>query len=306
MKRKLVKQGYSALTMTIPTGWAKLNNLHAGDEVEVEDLQDALAISVNKKQHSHHIKIDVSGLPPRLADRFISRAYQKGYDKVTVQFDSPEIMSAIKDKVSELMGFEILNISKNSMDIQVISSELEFDFDILLRKTFLILQEMGETCRDSWKKGDKKALKNLMARDIDVNKFLYFCQRYLNRSPKSMSFGGSMLYHQLESLEKLGDELKRLGSLLAQMPVDKDILEIITTFNQLLRISVGFFYSPKKEKAAESFILFNKIRHLIDAKFSKTTSREASMALVALYSTLTIVFHLTSMRLDTLSEMEQK
>ena len=36
MKRKLVKQGNNALTVSLPSDWSKLNRLAAGDEVDVE------------------------------------------------------------------------------------------------------------------------------------------------------------------------------------------------------------------------------------------------------------------------------
>jgi len=305
MKRKLVKQGIRALTMTLPSNWIQQNNLKAGDEVEVLDSDEALTISIDKKQHTHHITVNVSSLAPKLADRFISRAYQKGYDKITVKFDSPEIMLALKQKVSELMGYEILNITKNSMDIQVISSELELDFDTLLRRTFLILKEMGETCYDAWKRGDKGALKNIESQDIHVNKFLYFCQRYLNRSPHLMTFGSSMLYYQLEILEKLGDELKRTGDLLSGMKVDRDILDIINNFNILFKMSYDFFYDPKREKATDAYLLYKKICESIENKFATAKTKEACIALVSLNSSAQIAFHLMTMRLDTLSELNR-
>ena len=119
MKRKLVKQGLRALTVTIPSSWIEKNNLMPGDEVDLIETDDSLTISTEKKQPIKEITVDVSGLLPRLADRFMARSYQKGYDKITIKFDEPELMLAVKNKIPELMGFEIFNIAKNEIDVQV-------------------------------------------------------------------------------------------------------------------------------------------------------------------------------------------
>ncbi len=302
MKRKLVKQGLRALTLTIPSSWIEKNNLKPGDEVDLIEVDDSLTISTEKKQPSKEISVDISGLLPRLADRFMARAYQKGYDKIKVRFDEPELMLAIKNKVPELMGFEILNVGKKEIDIQVISTQLDLDFDTILRRAFLILMEMSKTCHDAWKNEDKKSLENIFHQDFDVNRFLYFCLRYLNKSQKMMSFGRSILYYQIESLEDLGDELKELGRQLAKIRVDKDILNILDKMNEMFRISYEFFYAPEKSKAVKAFKLNRDISSLINEVII-TKNKDAVKAIISIEFSNRIIYHLTTMRLDTLKEL---
>ena len=95
----------------------------------VVKIISGLTISTEKQQPLKDIAVDVSGLAPRLADRFMARAYQKGYDKITLKFDDPELMLAIKNKIPELMGFEILDIDKNKIPKNV--SYLDFNKDII-------------------------------------------------------------------------------------------------------------------------------------------------------------------------------
>ena len=54
MKRKLVKQGGTALTVSLPAKWARKYNLKAGDEVEGEEEDWTLIVSLKsfKKQLS--------------------------------------------------------------------------------------------------------------------------------------------------------------------------------------------------------------------------------------------------------------
>lgn len=302
MKRKLVKQGLQALTLTLPSSWIKKNNLEQGDEIDLIETDNALVVATEHKQLLKEITVDVSGLVPRLADRFMARAYQKGYDKITILFDNPELMLAIKNKIPELMGFEILNISKGSMEIQVISTQLDLDFDTLLRRGFLILMDMAKTCHTAWKSEDKKALENIFYQDFDVNRFLYFCLRELNKSQKMITFGRSILYYLIESMEDLGDELKELGKNLARVKVDADTLVVIDKMNELFRISYEFFYTPDRNKALRAFKLYKEVSSQIDELIG-TKNKELVKVLISIEFCNRIIYHLTTMRLDTLKEL---
>lgn len=302
MKRKIVKQGINALTLTIPAAWVQKNNLHPGDEVDVIEADNSLMISTEGKQQLKEITVNVSGLIPRLADRFMARAYQKGYDKITIRFDEPELMLAVKNKVPELMGFEILDASKDRVDVQMIASQLDLDFNTLLRRGFLILLDMAQTCQDAWKKGDKKALENIFNQDFDVNRFLYFCLRELNKSPKMMTFGRSILYYLIESLEDLGDELKVLGKILAQTALDRDILSLIEKMGVMFRMSYEFFYNPEKGKAVQAYKMYLDIKSRLDELLG-TKNKLLTKALISIEFSVRIIYHLTTMRLDTLKEL---
>lgn len=302
MKRKLVKQGMSALTLTIPSSWVKKNNLQPGQEIDLIETNDSLIISTENKQTLKEISVDVSDLLPKLVDRFLARAYQKGYDKIDIKYENSGQMLAIKNKVSELMGFEILNITKDKIDIQIISSSLDLDFDTMLRRAFLILIDMATKCHDAWNSGDKQSLENIFYQDIDVNKFTYFCLRELNKSQKMMTFGRSILYYLIESLEDLGDELKKLGKILSKISPDKDILIIIKKMNQMFRISYEFFYKPEKIQAVEAFKLSQEISSLIKHNIG-VKNKEIIEALISIEFSTRIIYHITTMRLDTLKSL---
>ena len=302
MKRKLVRQGKRALTITLPSLWVKNNNLQPGDEIEVSETESSLTISAKSRKNIQDITVDISGLLPRLADRFMARAYQKGYDKITLKFDDPELMFAVKNKVPELMGFEILNITKDKMDVQVLSTQLDLDFDVILRRAFLVLMDMAKTCHDAWEKDDKQSLENIFFQDFDVNKFTYFCLRELNKSQKIVTFGRSILYYLIESMEDLGDELKVLGKILAKIKPEKKILHILHKMNLLFRMSYEYFYTPEKSKAVQAFKLCKEIHALIDEEIG-SKNKVITKALISIDFSTRIIYHLTTMRLDTLKEL---
>jgi len=302
MKRKLVKQGIRALTLTLPSDWIKRNHLNPGDEIDLIEQENTLTISTEKQQPLKEITVDVSGLLPRLADRFMARAYQKGYDKIILKFDNPDLMIAVKNKIPELMGYEILKTGKDFLEIQILSTQLDINFETMLRRALLLLMDMAKTCSDAWQKKDKKSLENIFYQDFDVNRFTYFCLRSLNKSSKLMSFGSSILYYLIESLEDLGDELKVLGNLLTNIKPKKEILNILNKMNEMFRLSYEFFYKPKKEQAVKAFKLYKEIGSLIE-KALKTNNVDETKALISIDFSTRIIYHLTTMRLDTLKEL---
>ena len=169
----------------------------------------------------------------------------------------------------------------------------------MLRKGLLTLLDMAITCHDAWIKKDKKSLENIALQDLSVNKFLYYCLRHLNKSAQTMSFGMSILYYLIESLEDLGDELKVLGKILAIIKPKPDIADIIKKMNEMFRISYEYFYKPEKENAVRAFLLSKEINKLI-GKSLQTAKYDEIRALISIDFSTRIIYHITTMRLDTL------
>ena len=72
--------------------------------MEVEEDGNKIIVQTGSGPSTKEIVVDVSRLTPRLADRFMARSYQKGYDKITVKYNDPETAIAIQNKVKELLG----------------------------------------------------------------------------------------------------------------------------------------------------------------------------------------------------------
>lgn len=261
-----------------------------------------LNVLTEKVPHVEEITVDVSGLTPRLADRFITRAYQKGYDKINIKFDKQEVMIAIQNKVKELLGFEILEQNKNSCVVKSIASKLDIDFDSLLRKAFLTVLDMGDTSVEALKNNDTKTLENLYHKDFDVNKFCYFCLRYINKSQHE-GFGTYILYYLVEVLEDIGDEYKALAKILINVKAKKNIIEILTKTNNVFRLGYEFFYKPEKLKAVNAMELYNETKSEIENCYEKVKNSNDLKALANIDHILKMVYHYPTMRLDTLKEL---
>ncbi|MBI1935631.1 phosphate uptake regulator PhoU [Candidatus Woesearchaeota archaeon] len=302
IKRKVIQIANSTQLISLPRKWTLKYGVKKGDELEITENGTSLKVSTEKTPHFEEITVDVSGLTPRLADRFLARAYQKGYDKITIKFDKPELMIAIQNKVPELLGFEIMEQNNKSCVIQTISSKLEVDFDSLLRKAFIITLDMADSCLEALENNDKKTLENLHFKDFDVNKFCYFCLRFINKGQHE-GFGNYIVYYLIELLEDVGDEYKALAQLLIKTESKKEIIKILGNTNRAFKMGYEFFYKPEKSKATEAMELYNKTKADIENSFGKLKNSNDLKALATMNYILKLVYHYPTMRLDTLKEL---
>lgn len=302
IKRKVIQIANSTQLVSLPRQWSKKYNVQKGDELEVEEDGDQIIIKTDSTPRVKNITVDVSGLTPRLADRFMARAYQKGYDEIIVKYDKPELAIAIQNKIKELLGFEVMEQTKDTLLIRSISHKIEIDFDSTFRRAFLIVLDMGNTCLEAFSKGDKKTLNNLFYKDFDVNKFCYFCLRSINKG-FHREFGTYILYYLIESLEDVGDEYKALAKHLAKINTrKKNLIEMISKVNQLTKLGYEFFYKPEKSMAVSAINLHNEIREEIKNLLTTKDINEAA-ALNSLDLIARIVYHYPTMRLDTLKSL---
>ena len=163
MKRKVIQIANSTQLVSLPRKWAIENNIKKGDELEIEVKPTSLMVMTTSEREPLNITVDVEGLEPFLVDRFLARAYQKGYDLINLKFTDPEILMAIQTKMQEFLGFEILHQTKQGCEVKSISSKLDVDFDTIFRKAFLIIMDMIDITAEALSKGDKKTLKNIYA-----------------------------------------------------------------------------------------------------------------------------------------------
>ena len=113
-KRKLVKQGAATHMISLPSKWVKDNNLKKGDEVEVENLDKNLVISIEAPKKKTEISIKLSGLTETSIRTLITNTYRTGYDKITVELENSEQFKILKKIIETLLiGFEIINIGLN-------------------------------------------------------------------------------------------------------------------------------------------------------------------------------------------------
>lgn len=302
MKRKVIQIADSTQLISLPREWAKKNNIMKGQELELEDDGDRIIIHTGNTPQKSRIEINLSGLTPRLADRFLARAYQLGYDELTIDYDSLDIALALQKKVPELMGFEIFDQSKSQITIKSLSSKIEIDFDSAFRKAFLIALGIANRCLEATASRDKKTLEHIPNIDMDLNKFCYFCLRAINKG-QYRGYDNRILYYLIETLEDVGDAYKELALDVLKNPANEKIIRAIERINKIFKISYDFFYDPDKAKAVDAYGKLMETSSYL-AQLTKNHGPSEGRQICILNYLLRLIYHYTTMRLDSLREFK--
>lgn len=252
MERKLIQQGNSTLMVSLPSTWIKKNGLSKGSLVNIEEEKNDIKIYTSKieKKLKAKVKINEKEIPLR---RVLLSLYEKGIDEIEIDFPQ-ELIIEIERIVNELIGFEIIEQNKNYCLIQEITNTSQNDFENIIRRLFLLTKSMLEDGLIAIKNNDKELIEHLEYRDIDINKFSYYCKRLINKN-NDLNFDKISYYQIVESLEFIGDEIKRLfwHLIKSKSKFSKKDIELYEKVNILFNDCYTFVYNPKE-------ILLKKIR----------------------------------------------
>jgi antitoxin component of MazEF toxin-antitoxin module len=237
MRRKLIQHGLSSLTLSLPRKWVKEHNLSKGDEVEVESSPKKLVISAKAGYARRRIELDVTGAGI-MTKRITGAAFKAGYDEIYVSFSSHEELRIVTDLVrAQFSGFGILSQTKNTLTIKNMSATNFDEFDNVLRRFFLMLNDLSQGVGEAASADDFEWLKNLALQKYDSDKFTDYCRRAINMGHEPEKNRAAPLYTIIEQLEKAVDRYAELcnhlsSNRLKTAPGLKSALKDIASFER--------------------------------------------------------------------------
>ena len=309
MKRKIIKQGHNTLTITLPIEWAKRLNLKAGDEIDIYEKEFALVLNGFEKNREKSTTINIDNFTVPLLWRFFQGAYRSGCDEIkvifnkntklhkdpyhyyTTQFDYAElgekippkpVLVAIQSLVDRFVGVEIIDVKENQITIKEMGEITTKEFENSLRRIFLVTFQLFEKIIETIEKneiGDKNLCKEIHTIDLNIDRFVDYCCRILNKINTSFSERDkSLLFSTLFLLELLGDEFKYIGKHLAvsKKPV-KDCLPLAKKVKEHFDIYYNLFYKFDREEA----IKFGENDHLVYAEHYKFKNKAGESRSIA-------------------------
>jgi len=207
MKRKLVKQGNGALTISLPHKWIELNNLEKGDYIDLlESGKDLLATSSGKMEVKRH-EITIS-LEKPFFKRYLKSLYILGYDNIMINSLDKLPISEIKKSIRELIGFEIIDQTQKRCEVSIVSTSNSDSLDSLLRRVFHIISNMMEDIISQLRLKEIEELKSIAEREENVNRFVNLCLRSLNKQGYHDYKKTPYIYLILSNLELIADALR--------------------------------------------------------------------------------------------------
>lgn len=196
------------MTVSLPSEFVKRQGLKKGQEIEIEEQGNDLLISTEKKIEVEKKVLNLKGLSG-IERQFLDAVYKKGYDEIEIQLENTKQIEDIKEALkNELSTFEIINRDKDNCLIKSISELDEKEFDNILKRTFILLEEMFNEIEIAIEeKNDKKVRECTELEEIN-DKLTHLLRRSLNKKGYKDHKNVLILYSIIQNLEKIADYLR--------------------------------------------------------------------------------------------------
>ena len=282
MKRKLIKHGESSLTISLPRSFVRDNNLKKGQEIEVIESEKGLFISPEKSKEHKSVSIDISN-QLEVIRKILGATYKSGYDELNIKFSSFEEIKEIKQVLqSQFAGYEIIKQDKNNIIIKKISEDDFEQFDNVLRRFFIIINEMGSDIKEALEKDDFQWLKSISLIKYESDRLADYCRRAINLKFKSNYKRLGPLYTIIEQIEKVSDNYQELCNYVSENKIKlsertKTMINKQVEFQNLFyslffKFDISRMNELKKEK--------DKLQNEIKLVIKKTTEKEVYVLII--------------------------
>jgi len=118
VRRKLIKQGKGALTVSLPKKWVDVHGLEPGEDIFVHEQENDLIIEARETSKESVTRLSLNEQSKETFRSLIGALYRGGYDVVEVGFNHPRISPNLQSAVDTLYGFEIFDISERGCVIK--------------------------------------------------------------------------------------------------------------------------------------------------------------------------------------------
>lgn len=246
MKRKLVKQGGSALTVTLPIKWIKQQHLEVGDDVLLEERGGELLIHGHGEPESKRVTLDVRSLNERTIRWLLSGLHKSGYDEIELSYGDNKIaVPIIHELVRELLlGFAVMEQSDTRCVLRMLAKDSSNEFDATLRRAFLVTLSMADVIRDLSRRKCFTELHPILELEKTNNQLTNFCHRILNKNLYEGNQQTHFLYLLAWNLEKIGDIYKRLCEhLISVKKIDALEMEMLDKVTEQFRAYYELYYT---------------------------------------------------------------
>lgn len=127
MRRRLIKQGKSTITVSLPKLWVSENKLKKGDEVVLEERNNEIIVRCDKSYRKNATSIRLGKESSDTYRSIIGGLYRGGYDEIEIELIEKEGISNIEKAVDSLYGFEVFYVSNKKCIVRSIYDSEKID-----------------------------------------------------------------------------------------------------------------------------------------------------------------------------------
>ena len=307
-QRKLIQHGPSSLTIAIPKKWLDQRNLKKGDTLFTNQEGNKVIFSTQESLSLDKIEIDLNKLDRTSLLLYIQSLYRFGYNEIDVTFPITAMhyrknaqvptSKVIHDIVNRCMGFEIIDQKETSLKIKYMGKEEGEDFKAILRRAFLLINETSVSLLEGIKNNDKNLINSIEEKHDNINKFVNYALRLLNKYGYPDVKKTSFYYHIIASLDKIVDVLKYNARSLEKYnkQCKKETIDIWSQINESIRNYYELFYSFDLIKIDQLSKNRDHVKNNLQ-KYIKKIPQEELILLTKMTQILEIILDLTDFRM---------
>ncbi len=308
-QRKLMQHGASSLTIALPSKWIKNHSLKKGDTLYTEAEGNKVIFTTAKTKKLEKTTINITQLDRTSILLCIQSLYRFGYNEIEILFEKQtaihyrrqkqiSISSIIHEIVNRCVGAEVIEQTEKRILIKTITKDTEEDFTVILRRVFLLMNETADTLLNGIKKNDKIALATIEEMHDNINKFVNYCLRLLNKYGYPDVKKTCLYYHSIASIDKIIDILKYNARdlLKSNKPFHKESIHILEQITKSMRLYYQLFYQFNELTIHELSKKRDEIKLQI-AKHQNHLPYEQLIFLTNMKQILEIILDLTEFRM---------
>ncbi|MBD3247429.1 hypothetical protein GF378_02305 [Candidatus Pacearchaeota archaeon] len=263
MRRKIVEQGHNTLTVSLPKKWCDNHNLKGGEEIDVSEKGNCLLVSKESFSGTGKVSVDITGLDRSTIMLLIQSLYTYGYDSIEIKTSDAKakwhwgdktisLASIINQSVSRLIGAELVNSSKGSYKIQVISGELRESFDVVLKRIFLLIHELFDTFLQRYRKKDIHIIPQIELQYMQLRRFMNYLLRMLDKFGHEDAAKTTFYFGMIKSFSRIVESLKNSsGPPDNPLIVTKHTCNLIEDVKEVFDIYYNLFYKYDVRKISD-------------------------------------------------------
>ncbi len=273
----------------MPRKWSQRYNIQKGDELDVEEQGNKIFVGTEKSQESGNIEVDITGLDRDSFMFLIRILYIKGYDEIKLIFNNPvvshhrtgkkvKVISEIHAEVNRLTGMEVIQQRENFCILKVLTASSIKDFDLILRRIFLLLTDASNDLMKGVGKSDRYLVESIEEKHNTITKFMANALRLLNKVGYPNYKKTCLYYHLIESLDNINDILKESARNIVEsnIKISKTCENILRRINESLadyhKLFYKFDFNLVEKLSSERYNILENIK-LLSKKLGKDEIR---------------------------------
>ncbi len=310
MKRKVIKQGHNTLTVTLPAKWVESRSIKAGDEIDIEEKDGCLLMGAEGNSRPERINLDVTNLDRTTILILVQGLYRYGYDAIEVTSrehivshhrveKKVSLSELIYSIVNRLIGAEVIGASAGRFMIKRIASESIDDFPVILRRIFLLLNDMMDSFIAGISEQDRETIRTIEFQHTNIKKFLNYSLRLLNEHGYGGARKTAFYFTIISLISKIEDILKNNARYIITNELklkSKDTLKLLKNIRSSIRQYYELFYDYSLDKIAK----LNKDRDIFRAELfdlSRNLSKEENLIMGGLSQIIELILDMSEIRM---------